>query len=260
MSTHRSIIYIERKEYLINKAIVNHLTEAGFDILSLADDINALHRHRHDADIFLYNLGENARQNPLLQYLADLCRDENKSLALIGEDDSIDRILRSGVGEWVACAYARPIDMNIIVADMLELATAHEEFRRQKTILIVDDDKDFLTIMQRWLQNAYTVEGARSGAEALAHIAETPPDLILLDYEMPELDGYEVMDRLHRNPSTSRIPIIFLTGINDRESVMRIIKHRPDGYLLKSMKKRELLDTLERFFAADLRRKKRTRP
>ncbi len=74
------------------------------------------------------------------------------------------------------------------------------------------------------------------------------PDLILLDYEMPDLDGYDVMQWLHGTPQTANIPIIFLTGVNDRESVMRIVKHKPDGYLLKSSRKSELLDALERFF------------
>jgi response regulator RpfG family c-di-GMP phosphodiesterase len=57
-----------------------------------------------------------------------------------------------------------------------------------------------------------------------------------------------VRERIQKNPVTARIPIIFLTGINDRESVMRIIKQRPDGYILKSTKKAELLDTLANFF------------
>ena len=94
--------------------------------------------------------------------------------------------------------------------------------------------------------------GVRSGLEALQQLARGHFDLILLDYEMPEMDGYEVMGRIRQNPEMSNIPIIFLTGLNDRENVMRIIKHRPDGYILKSMKKPELLDTLERFFAESI--------
>ncbi|MBR1552419.1 MAG: hypothetical protein IJ631_00230 [Schwartzia sp.] len=50
------------------------------------------------------------------------------------------------------------------------------------------------------------------------------------------------------NRETADIPIIFLTGDNDRESVMRIVKHKPDGCLLKTSRKSELLDVLERFF------------
>jgi CheY-like chemotaxis protein len=80
----------------------------------------------------------------------------------------------------------------------------------------------------------------------------TPPDLILLDYEMPDLDGYDVMRLLHGTPQTSEIPIIFLTGVDDRDSVMRVVNLKPDGYLLKSMRKSELLDALNRFFVRNI--------
>ena len=82
------------------------------------------------------------------------------------------------------------------------------------------------------------------------------PDLILLDYEMPEFDGYQVMDMIRKNPLTALVPIIFLTGKNEKESVLRIIKRKPDGYLLKSMKKEELMDALERFFADSILNRK----
>ena len=69
---------------------------------------------------------------------------------------------------------------------------------------------------------------------------------------MPDLDGYDVMQWLHATPQTADIPIIFLTGVNDRESVMRIVQHRPDGYLLKTCRKSELLDALNRFFVMSI--------
>ncbi|MBO6293688.1 MAG: response regulator transcription factor [Selenomonas sp.] len=69
---------------------------------------------------------------------------------------------------------------------------------------------------------------------------------------MPDLDGYDVMRLLHGTPQTSEIPIIFLTGVDDRDSVMRVVNLKPDGYLLKSMRKSELLDALNRFFVRNI--------
>ena len=69
---------------------------------------------------------------------------------------------------------------------------------------------------------------------------------------MPDLDGYDVMRLLHGTPQTAEIPIIFLTGVDDRASVMRVVNLKPDGYLLKSMRKSELLEALNRFFVTNI--------
>ena len=252
------IIYISRGKHLINKGVENRLTEAGFEVLMLEDNIDIVNRHRYDANIFLYypEFGD-SQTELLLHYLSDLCMDNRKSLCLLGDSSFIARVKKSGAAGRVAHAYARPLDINVIVADMVELAEAHKELRRRKSILVVDDDSDFLTIMEHWLKNTYTVDGVRSGAKALSYLELKHPDLILLDYEMPQLDGYEAMEKIRSNPLTARIPIIFLTGVNERESVMRVIRHKPDGYLLKNMKKSELLDLLDRFFTETILNQKR---
>ncbi len=81
------------------------------------------------------------------------------------------------------------------------------------TILVVDDTPANLSLMTGLLKDEYKVKAATNGEKALK-IAETQPqpDLILLDIMMPEMDGYEVCQRLQANPATRRIPIIFLTA------------------------------------------------
>jgi len=81
------------------------------------------------------------------------------------------------------------------------------------TILVVDDTPSNLSLMIRLLQGDYTVRLANNGENALRIAAAAlPPDLILLDIMMPEMDGYEVCRRLKANPHTREIPVIFLTA------------------------------------------------
>ena len=252
----RKVLFVEGSQGFVNTAIESKLKDAGFEVIKVGDDIDIISEHRFESDILIYYPeGTSSRIDMVMRYLTSLCRDEHKTLCLVGEDAFINRAKKSEGGELVYKEYARPINVNFLVEDMRKLSEMHEEYLRKKTILIIDDDGDFRMIMSMWLKNHYAVEGAGSGLEALSLLEQKRPDLILLDYEMPELDGYEVMERIHKNPLISRIPIIFLTGKNDRESVMRIIKHKPDGYLLKTMKKNELLDNLERFFAESILRK-----
>jgi putative two-component system response regulator len=87
------------------------------------------------------------------------------------------------------------------------------DFTDKATILVVDDTPDNLTLMSGLLKDTYKVKVCHSGERALKIAqSETPPDLILLDIMMPEMDGYEVCKRLKLDPNTRDIPVIFLTA------------------------------------------------
>lgn len=85
----------------------------------------------------------------------------------------------------------------------------------QHTVLIVDDVPDNLTVLGEVLAPHFRVRAANSGARALRVANSTPqPDLILLDIMMPEMDGYEVLEKLRSDPSTRAIPVIFVTAMD----------------------------------------------
>lgn len=82
---------------------------------------------------------------------------------------------------------------------------------QRQSILIVDDEKTNLALLNGILAPEYTILAARSGEEALERLAENLPDLILLDIAMPGMDGFEVISRLKSEPATQRIPVILVT-------------------------------------------------
>lgn len=250
----RNIVYIGQEQHIVTQAVENRLSEAGFNVVAIPSDIDEINKNRHSTDIFLCYLDyTNPKTEIVMHYLADLCRDEHKSMCLIVDNATRSQVKQMDSAQWAAHIYVRPLDMNDIADDLIDLSEAHDEFRRKKMLLIVDDDDDFLTVMKIWLKNIYIVVGVHSGVEAVSYLGHhAAPDLILLDYNMPDLDGYDVMQWLHGTPQTANIPIIFLTGVNDRESVLRIVQHKPDGYLLKSMRKSDLIDALERFFVMNI--------
>ncbi len=83
-------------------------------------------------------------------------------------------------------------------------------------LLVIDDIPENLTLMYQLLKDDYRVKGANSGTRGIALAESAKPDLILLDIMMPEMDGYEVCERLKSQPSTRDIPIIFLTAKTER--------------------------------------------
>jgi putative two-component system response regulator len=88
-----------------------------------------------------------------------------------------------------------------------------DEVAARQSVLVVDDTPENLALISELLRGDYKVRIATGGERALQIAAATPPDLILLDIMMPEMDGYEVMRRLRDAPATRDIPVIFLTAM-----------------------------------------------
>ena len=109
-------------------------------------------------------------------------------------------------------------------------------------ILVVDDNPHARELLRAALvAEGYTVTLAEGGEEALAKVAEEVPELILLDINMPGLNGYEVCSRLKGTEATRLIPIIFLTSMSDLEDRLRGIEVGADDFLTKPFRKVELL-------------------
>lgn len=113
--------------------------------------------------------------------------------------------------------------------------------QRNQRILLVDDSADSLRLLQVTLKlKGYNVIIAESGAEALVKIAESPPDLVLLDVVMPDMDGYEVTRQIKHNSNLPFIPILLVTG-SEKSSVVKGLDAGADEFICKPVDKKELL-------------------
>ncbi|MBD2205669.1 hybrid sensor histidine kinase/response regulator [Calothrix sp. FACHB-1219] len=113
--------------------------------------------------------------------------------------------------------------------------------QRNQRILLVDDSADSLRLLQVTLKlKGYNVIIADSGAEALVKIAESPPDLVLLDVVMPDMDGYEVTRQIKHNSNLPFIPILLVTG-SEKSSVVKGLDAGADEFIRKPVDKKELL-------------------
>lgn len=102
-----------------------------------------------------------------------------------------------------------------------------------KHILIVDDNKTSLSSAKAALNDIYKVTAVTSGAQALKFLENNRCDIILLDINMPEMDGFEVMKRIRSNSQRADIPIIFLTADNDAATESRCLKEGAIDFIAK---------------------------
>jgi adenylate cyclase len=113
-------------------------------------------------------------------------------------------------------------------------------------ILLVDDDPQNLYLIAELLDlEGYRTQSADSGAAALALAQAECPALILLDVMMPDMNGFEVCDRLRQDPMLRTVPIIFLTALDDDESRLRGVEALGDDYLTKPIKTEMVLKKIQ---------------
>jgi len=115
-----------------------------------------------------------------------------------------------------------------------------------KKILVVDDEQDVLTHLTNILKHAhYEIISTTKGKEAVQLAKSELPDLIILDIVLPDMDGGEVAAILSENPSTSNIPIIYLTGILAKEEESLAKKSGKHYVIAKPTTGREVLDKIK---------------
>ena len=101
-------------------------------------------------------------------------------------------------------------------------------------ILVVDDEPDNVELLIILLEElGYRTRSAFDGADALNAVKEKRPNLIMLDIQMPNMDGFEVAETLKRQPETELIPIIFISAITDYETMSRGFANKALDYIVK---------------------------
>ena len=94
----------------------------------------------------------------------------------------------------------------------------------------------------------YSVSSVDSGIAAIRAITLDPPDLVLLDYEMPICDGAQTLEMLRSEEAFASVPVIFLTGKHDSGSIIKVMPLKPSGYILKTSKSAAIKKEIDDFF------------
>ena len=115
----------------------------------------------------------------------------------------------------------------------------------KKNIVAVDDSTIMLQTLQSMLSSQYNFRGFSKAARGLNYITQFPPSLIILDIDMPEIDGYAMLGMIKENIELRFIPVIFLTSNKDKNYVIKAVKYGADDYVVKPIDKDTLLSKIE---------------
>lgn len=236
-------------ESFLASSIIKKLEGSDINSIFVRADIKEIEAHLEEMELVILFMSEELDAMPeTVVYLKDIICDRDIGLLVIGEDSQYDSVKKmipeQSVTEW----FDRPLDIERLVKRVCSYMDENTGEKRKKTILIVDDDITYMRTVYEWLKGKYHVGMAVSGVQAISYLARNKADLILLDYEMPIADGPQVLSMLKSDSETGQIPVVFLTGHGDRESVLSVVDLKPLDYLLKTIGKDELLEKLDKYF------------
>lgn len=122
-------------------------------------------------------------------------------------------------------------------------------------VLVVDDDIEAQKLMRAYLEDVVYVTTVGSGRQAIEYVQDHKVDVILLDVDMPIMDGFLTLENLRKQINCVNVPVIFVTGMRDRHTVMNSMMVGSDGYLLKPVEKQVLREKVLQMYERGKKKK-----
>ena len=244
------IIILTYQYSVVVKGIERNLQEEGFNTVLVNDTFEQVGGLAPQADLFLFYLPNDiASDVAKIEKFARVCAKINtygKNMVILGEKKDRKDIMNGRYGADDFVWLDRPVDIKNLVNEMNVAMARPVVSGDKKRILIIDDDPSYASMVREWIKDTYKTDVVTSGMHAITFLLKNPVNLILLDYEMPVVDGPQVLQMLREEEATSNIPVIFLTGNGTKEAVTRVMELKPEGYVLKSTTREDLLNYLSK--------------
>ena len=242
------IMIVYDKPSVLVTSMTTRLKEKGYDVFAAPLEIDTICKCKERPEMIFILADDDVSDNTqALVYLKDLAMEKDIYIMYAGDEREIGMLKSLIPKHIVAEVFLRPLDVGRVV-EIIDKFVSDADSTSKKKILVVDDSGAMLRNVKGWLEDKYKVILANSGAMAIKYLALEKPDLILLDYEMPVVNGKQVLEMIRTEIDFADVPVIFLTAKGDKESVMNVMSLKPDGYLLKTMLPNEIVKYVDDFF------------
>ncbi|MCR4797400.1 MAG: response regulator [Lachnospiraceae bacterium] len=244
------VLILGEKETFLIRVLIKKMADAKLDAEFVKWKVTDIENAWKDTDMITLYMDEGEHPgSDVVHFLTDKMKDADIQMIPVGEKKDVKFIVDNMPGDLIFKTFNRPMDNDVFIVSVLELLNKVAEGEFKKSVLIVDDDPNYMGLVREWLKGSYKVSMANSGLQAIKWLGKNKADLILLDYEMPVTTGPQVLEMLRHDEETRDIPVMFLTGKNDKKSVVEVMALKPQGYFLKTIERAELMKILNEFFA-----------
>lgn len=247
------IVFVTYKTSVIVLGIERKVAAKGYATQVITEDYSRLKNLNSTEDMIVFYLPEDIMDDTnkwrAMSQICDYIKETGCSCITVGEHVTYSDVTT----EWPEIKNHKWIDRPIIadrfcdlideIAETMgkETASVGTVATEKKRVLIVDDDPSYAGMVRSWIKDVYKTNVVTAGMKAISFLLKNPVDLILLDYEMPVVDGPQVLQMLRQEEATKDIPVIFLTGVSSKEEVQRVMELKPAGYILKSATREDIL-------------------
>ena len=226
--TNKNIVILMFQYSVVVKGMENKLKGLGYHVDVISEKFELIKNFASNISLFIFYLpGDITSESRELKALSEMTEKIigwGNNMVLVGEKKYHSE-LREMLPEirpfdWVD----RPVEMESFCALVDKLCLKGANALTQKRILIIEDDPSYEKMVREWIKEIYKVDIVTAGMQAISFLLKLKEDekvdMILLDYEMPVVDGPQVLQMLRQDPQTEGIPVIFLTGVGTREGVV----------------------------------------
>ncbi len=245
----RSILVVAEVKGQLLLAFEAALRDFSYRIITVPPDVDAFADITEPTSGLLLHAEEGfLEQHHILHFIKDRIIALDMPAFILGSRKHVDEVKTVIPPHVFLHEFVRPINVhvNVLAEKMHNRILQHSV---KKKILLVDDSGAWLRSIKGWLEEKYNVFLANSGAMAIKYLALNQPDLVLLDYAMPVVDGKQVLEMIRTETDFAQIPVMFLTNKNDADSIIQVKELKPEGYLLKTMSPAQILKAVDDFFA-----------
>lgn len=234
---------------VIVKGIERSLKAAGVGVNLVESEVDSVRTVLNDTDIFILYLAEGISEvASCVQLIKEVSDNTGKTVMVVGPKSEWNELRDYEPGLDVEAWYDKMLDMEEFAKYIKEYLKAFDAGETKKHILLVNDDTAYANTVKGWLSGKYCVEIVTTGSKAVEYLKKNPVNLVLLDYELPEMSGVEVYQTMREEPKMKGVPFVFLTSADDKQTFITIMQLNPKGYILKSTTREDLLRRLVQFF------------
>ena len=247
-----NVAIIRSQESVVTRGIAKKLKEIGCEIISTDEYANEIKPVIDAVALVIIYLSQDTDDSESeMRYMKntiDFLNKNGKKVIMIGEKRQLEGLSKECAIIKNYVWLERPVDMDILSREVKKMLNPEVLIEETKKVLLIDDDDMFGNMVCEWLRDDFEMNYVSSGVHAITYLTKNSADLILLDFEMPITDGPQVLEMLRSDPEMAEIPVVFLTGVNSKEQVSRVISLKPAGYVLKNIARDDLIQYIRGIF------------